>query len=57
MYKEFIQNTIKPEEYAIAEMMTEVIKEQYPDYHIQFIDAHIDDIEQKVTMYTKALEN
>jgi HK97 family phage portal protein len=57
MYKEFIQNTIKPEEYAIAEMMTEIIKEQYPDYHIQFIDAHIDDIEQKITMYIKALEN
>jgi hypothetical protein len=57
LYKEFIQNTVKPEESAIANMMTAVIMEQYPDYRIEFIDAHIDDQEQKIEMYAKAIDN
>lgn len=38
-------------------MMTEVISEQYPEYRIEFIDSHIDDQEQKIDMYAKAIEN
>ena len=56
-YKKFIENSIRPVEKKIEEAITDLLNEIAPEYRLEFIDEHINDLEERVVVLEKMVRN
>lgn len=54
-YQRFIENTIRPREKKIEELVTNIIREINPNLRIEFVDDHIDDLDKRLTVIEKQI--
>lgn len=56
-YNKFIENTIRPLERKIAWVMTLLLRLVSDDYRFEFIDDHINDLEERTVIIERMLKN
>jgi len=55
-YTKFIENTIRPLEAKFERAITSLLQEIAPEYRFEFIDSHINDLEQRVNVIDKMIK-